>query len=96
MVQEGDEIVKQCIKTIKYSFEIMEMEMDSNEKYVEKFKSFSNEVCTIFFIQNSCLCSNISGIIRSHVQVPCSYPAIFSCCIFLFINSFRVTLFINP
>jgi hypothetical protein len=54
MVQRAEEIVKQCIKTIEYSLEIVEM--DGNEKYVEKFKSFSSEVCTSFLKQNSWAC----------------------------------------
>jgi hypothetical protein len=54
VVQEGEGIVNQCIRTMKFSFEIMEVESD--EKYAERFKSFSSEVCTSF-LKKSLACS---------------------------------------
>jgi hypothetical protein len=39
----GEEIINQCIKTIEYSFEIMDI--DSSEKYVEKLNTCLTEVC---------------------------------------------------
>jgi hypothetical protein len=46
----GEEIVKQCIKAIEYSFEIMEM--DSNEKYLKKLNTFTSEVCIGYFLKS--------------------------------------------
>ncbi len=45
----GEEIINQCIKTIEYSFEIMDI--DSSEKYVEKLNTFLTEVCIGYFLK---------------------------------------------
>jgi len=43
----GKEIMKKCIKTIEYSFEIMDI--DSNEKYIEKLNNFFSKVGVFTF-----------------------------------------------
>jgi hypothetical protein len=43
----GEKIINQCIKTIEYSFEIMDI--DSNEKYVENLNTCLNEVGIGYF-----------------------------------------------
>jgi hypothetical protein len=44
----GEKIINQCIKTIEYSFEIMDI--DSNEKYVETLNTCLNEVGIGYFL----------------------------------------------
>jgi hypothetical protein len=44
----GEKIINQCIKTIEYSFEIMDI--DSNEKYVENLNTCLNEVGVGYFL----------------------------------------------
>jgi hypothetical protein len=43
----GEKIINQCIKTIEYSFE--KMDIDSNEKYVENLNTCLNEVGIGYF-----------------------------------------------
>ncbi len=44
----GEKIINQCIKTVEYSFEIMDI--DSNEKYVETLNTCLNEVGIGYFL----------------------------------------------
>jgi hypothetical protein len=44
----GEKITNQIIKTIEYSFEIMDIE--SNEKYVENLNTCLNEVGIDYFL----------------------------------------------
>ncbi len=44
----GEKIINQCIKTIEYSFEIMDI--DSYEKYVENLHTCLNEVGVGYFL----------------------------------------------
>ncbi len=58
----GEKIINQCIKTIEYSFEIMDT--DSNEKYVESLNTCLNEVGVGYFLNKKtplCLLS-INGL----------------------------------
>jgi hypothetical protein len=43
----GEKIINQCIKTIEYSFE--KMDIDSNKKYVENLNTWLNEVGIGYF-----------------------------------------------